>query len=294
MKKLPGIIFAILSSTAFGFMPIFAKIAYNNGSNAMTLLFFRFLLAAIMLLVYFYIKKISLNINKKQLYIILLVGLLGYTSTGIVLFLSYNYISVGLATTMHFIYPAIVIVLNYLVYKEALTKNKVLALLISLIGVYVLIGINSNEINLKGAFLSLFSGFTFAGCVMGINHPELKKLDNSVQVFYFSVCAGTVFLMFSLLMGQLVLQFNIYTLSSYIGISFVSTIISIVLFIKAVKIIGASSASILGTFEPIVSIIMGIILFNEQLSFTIIVGTSLILTSIFILAGENQHTKTEV
>lgn len=284
MRKLPGIIFAILSSTAFGFMPIFAKIAYNNGSNATTLLAFRFLLAAIMLSIYFYIKKIFLNINKKQLYIILLVGLLGYTSTGIVLFLSYNYISVGLATTMHFVYPAVVIVLNYIIYKETLTKNKILALLISLIGVYVLIGINSNEINLKGAFLALLSGFTFAGCVMGINHPELKKLDNSVQVFYFSVCASAVFFIFSIFTGQLVLQLNIYILFSYIGISLISTIISIVLFIKAVKIIGASSASILGTFEPIVSIIMGIILFNEQLSFTIIVGTLLILAAVFIIA----------
>jgi drug/metabolite transporter (DMT)-like permease len=59
---------------------------------------------------------------------------------------------------------------------------------------------------------------------------------------------------------------NFPVISSAIGISLISTIVSIALFMKALKIIGPTSTSILGTFEPIVSIIMGIILFREKLS----------------------------
>lgn len=288
MTRISGIIYALLSSAAFGLMPIFAKYSYNNGSNAFTALTFRYVLAALMLLLYFISKNLDLKINKKQLFIALLIGGLGYTSTGITLFLSYNYVPVGVATTMHFVYPGIVIVLNYFVYKEALTKNKLLALFLSLAGVYVLIGINTDTINPFGSFLAVFSGLTYAGCVIGMNHSEIKKLDNKIQVFYFSLAAGIVFLLITVISGHFKLTLNFYTIFSYIGISFVSTIISILLFIKALKIIGASSASILATFEPIVSIILGIILFKEAITMPIIIGTLLILISVAILAGDKK------
>lgn len=291
MKRTSGILYAILSSAAFGFMPIFAKLAYNNGSNALTVLTLRFSLAAIMLYIYFFIKKTDLKISRKQLKIMCLIGIIGYTSTGICLFFSYNYISVGLATTMHFVYPAAVIVMNYIIYKEKLTKYKVFALILSLIGVYILIGVKGQSIHPIGAALAIISGFTYAACVMGMNHPEIKKLDNTISVFYFSLFAGTSLFIFTALSNKLHFDVNFYTISSAIGISFLSTIVSIVLFIKALKIIGSSSTSILGTFEPIVSIIMGIILFGEKITIPIIIGTLLILFSVVIIAKDKEKPR---
>lgn len=290
LKKIYGIIYALLSSAAFGFMPIFAKIIYNNGSNTLTVLSLRFLLAALMLLIYFLIAKINFKVNKTQLLLLALIGFLGYTSTGLTLFYSYNYISVGLATTMHFIYPAIVIILNYFIYKEAFSRNKILALLVSVAGVYILIGIKAQGIRIGGALLALSSGFTYAGCVMGMNNKEIRKLSNLVTVFYFSAFAGLSLFVFTLLSGKMYFPTNLQTTTSIVGISLISTIISIGLFVKALKIIGASSTSILGTFEPIVSIIMGILLFNEKLTATLIIGTTLILASVIILSKEKQST----
>lgn len=286
MKRIYGIIYALLSSAAFGFMPIFAKELYNNGVNTLTVLSLRFLLAALLLLIYFLSAKINFRVNKSQLIILFLIGIVGYTATGLTLFFSYNYISVGMATTMHFIYPAVVIILNYSIYKESLTKFKVLALLLSMTGVYILIGIKTQGLNLGGAILAMVSGFTYAGCVMGMNHKEVKKLSNLVTVFYFSLSAGTTLLLITLFRGQLSFIINSYSLISITGISLVSTIISIGLFVKALKIIGSSSTSILGTFEPIVSIIMGIILFKEKITLTLAIGTILILASVVILAKE--------
>lgn len=290
MKRIYGIIYALLSSAAFGFMPIFAKIMYNNGSNPLTVISLRFLLAALLLLIYFLVKRIDFKVNKTQLVVLCLVGVLGYTSTGLTLFYSYNYISVGLATTMHFIYPAVVIVLNYFIYKEGFSKYKITALLLSISGVYVLIGVKAQGLHLGGALLALSSGFTFASCVMGMNHKEVRKLSNLVTVFYFSIFAGSALLIFTLAAGKFIFPFTTETVFSVVGISLVSTIVSIGLFVKALKIIGSSSTSILGTFEPIVSIIMGIILFGESLTITLIIGTILILASVVILAKEKQST----
>jgi drug/metabolite transporter (DMT)-like permease len=286
LNKIYGIIYALLSSAAFGFMPIFAKIIYNNGSNTLTVLSLRFLLAALMLLVYFLIAKIDFKVSKTQLIFLALIGFFGYTSTGLTLFYSYNYISVGLATTMHFIYPAVVIILNYFVYKEAFSTNKIIALLVSVSGVYILIGVKAQGINISGALLAISSGFTYACCVMGMSNKEIKKLSTLVTVFYFSLFAGSALLLFSIFGGKMLFPMNIQTTTSIVGISLISTIISIGLFVKALKIIGASSTSILGTFEPIVSIIMGILLFSEKLSITLVIGTILILSSVIILSKE--------
>lgn len=290
MNRITGILYALLSSAAFGFMPIFAKIIYNNGSNTLTVLSIRFLLASLMLLVYFKVKKIDFKVDKTQLKILSLVGVLGYTSTGLTLFYSYNYVSVGLATTMHFIYPAIVILFNYFIYKETFSKNKIIALLLSLMGVYILIGVKPQGLHIGGSFLALLSGFTYAACVMGMNRKELKNISNLVTVFYFSLSAGISLLLITLFSKNLYMPINLYTSISAIGISLISTIISIGLFVKALKIIGPASTSILGTFEPIVSIVMGIIFFRESITTTLIIGTIFILSSVIILAREKQST----
>lgn len=294
MKRINGIIYALLSSTAFGFMPIFAKVAYNHGSNCFSVLTFRFLIAALILFVYFMIKKIDFKINKKQLKEVFLIGSIGYTSTGIGLFLSYKYISVGLATTMHFVYPAAVILMSYILYKDSFTKNKVLALIFSLAGVYVLAGKAGQGINPIGVSLAILSGLTYAACIIAMNKEEIKELDNTVVVFYFSLFSGITLLIFSLLTKNFVVTFDLYANVSILGISVISTITATVLFIKALKIIGASSTSILATCEPIVSIIMGILLFKEKLTSAIIIGTILILLSVIILAKEKNSPEVKV
>jgi len=67
MKKINGIIYAMLSSVGFGFMPIFTKIAYNNGLNPITVATLRFLVASILLLGYFIICKVDFRLIKNNL-----------------------------------------------------------------------------------------------------------------------------------------------------------------------------------------------------------------------------------
>lgn len=291
MNKYKGIIFAILSSVAFGLMPIFAKVAYNNGSNTSTVLSFRFLVAAIILFIFGIITKTSFKVSKKQLITLILIGSLGYTFTTETLFLSYRYMSVGLATTIHFIYPAFVCIFSFLVFKEKLSKNKVGALILSAVGVYLLVGVSNSGINLKGVGLALVSGVSYSCCILSMNNKAIKTLDNKVMTFYFSLFAGSTITLLSYFNGGLTLHFNRELIFSYFGLSVVSTIIATILLIKAVKVIGATSASILGTFEPIVSLILGVALFNESITSIMIFGTILILFSVIIISMESKDKK---
>lgn len=294
MKKINGIIYALLSSAAFGIMPIFAKYAANNGSNTLSILSTRFLLSALILFVYFLFKKVNYKIDKNQLKALAVVALCGFVPTASLLFFSYNYIPTGLATTLHFIYPAVVVAVNRIFFKDPLTKNKLISLFLSMLSIYLLVGFKFENINIIGVVLALASGFTHSISIFGMNNSALKTVDNLVSVFYISIFAGITIFTATALTGNIALPINTYTVTSLIGISLISNIASILLLMIAIKIIGPSPSAILGTFEPIVSIIMGIILFKEAFTFSVFLGTVLILVSVVLLAKEKPEEELQV
>src|SRR5665647_2562857 len=133
MDKTKGILYIILSACAFGIMPILAKLSYIGGANTYTTLFLRFFFAAIMLLYYLKSKGISMKLTRKQLFLVLIIGVFGFTLTTSSLFMSYNYISIGMASMIFYTYPSIVTLLAHMFYKEKIYKRKIISLLISLI-----------------------------------------------------------------------------------------------------------------------------------------------------------------
>ena len=292
MRKINGIIYTVASSAAFGVMPILAKIAYKGGANAITVLFLRFFLAAVILLPYIVITKKNFKINKAQLKHIILLAVVGYTATAYTLFLSYNYISVGLATTMHFIYPVIVTVFAVILYKEKLYSSKILALVLSILGIYLLVGGDNTTLSFMGVCFAIASGFFYAYYIVGVSHSEVNKIDTFVLTFYLSSIAALSFFIVGMINGQLSFNMNAYSFLASSGIALVSTVLALTMFLKGIKIIGPSSAAILSTLEPIVSIILGVVILKEKLSLTIVIGCVLILFSVVILTlGQRDKRK---
>ncbi|GLC29487.1 DMT family transporter [Clostridium omnivorum] len=291
MKKRIGMIYALGSSAAFGLMPIFAKWAYKYGINSITLVILRFMFAWIIILPMLLYKKKSLKLNKTQLKHVLIIGGLAYTFTTLTLFLSYNYISVGIATTLHFIYPIIVTLISIVFFKEKVFKEKVIALTVSTIGILFLIYNGQVSFNFVGVFYALFSGILYSIYITGVEHSEMKNIDSFVLTFYLSVIAAFMLLAVGTFSGQIDFNLNIRCYIAAFLIALISTVIAITFFQKGIKIIGSSNASILSTFEPIVSFILGVIIYKEAVSFKIIVGCLLIFASVLLLTkGYSKHS----
>ena len=287
-----GILYTVISSAAFGFMPIFAKIAYKGGANALTVLFLRFFLASLIILPYIIYKKKDFRINKSQLIHIIFLAIIGYTATAYALFLSYNYISVGLATTLHFIYPVLVTVFAAILYKEKLYFSKIISLCLSVFGIYILIGNGNIILNFKGVILAIFSGLFYAYYIVGVSHSEVKKIDSFVLTFYLSVISAVCFFILGTISGQLSFDIKPYSFLASGGIALVSTVLALTMFLKGIKIIGPSNAAILNTLEPIVSIILDVLILEEKLSFSIVIGCIFILFSVIILTlGQREKYK---
>jgi predicted cytidylate kinase len=283
MKKIYGIIFTVVSSAAFGVMPIFVKMAYSGGTNVLTVVFLRFFLASVIILPYILFTKKKLRISREGIIHIICLAIIGYSASAYTLFISYNYITVGLATTLHFIYPVTVTVFAVILYKEKLYFGKILALGLSLLGIYMLVGNSGGALNFKGIAFAISSGFFYAYYIIGVSHSKVNKIDIFVLTFYLALIASLVLFTTGMISGGL--DFNM-KLSGFLacgGIALVSTVLALTMFLMGIKIIGPSSAAILSTLEPIVSIVLGVLILKEQLSFSIVIGCVLILFSVLIL-----------
>ena len=263
MEKTKGILYIILSACAFGIMPILAKLSYRGGANAYSTLFLRFLFAAIMLFYYLKTKGISMKLTKKQLILIIIIGVLGFTLTTSSLYMSYNYISIGMASMIFYIYPSIVTILAYVVYKEKIYPRKIISLLISLIGIYVLIDKGSVNFNIKGIILAGIAAVLYSLYVLGASHKEFKNINSYVLTFYISCASATFMFIAAEVTNNFNINISFYALVAILLISFISTVVALMAFLEGVRLIGPSKASILSTIEPIVSLILGIIILRR-------------------------------
>lgn len=291
MKKSTGMLYSLGSSAAFGLMPVFAKWAYRYDISSITLVSLRFIFAWIIILPLLIYKKEKILLNKKQFIHVFFIGGLVYTFTTLTLFLSYNYISSGIATTIHFVYPIVVTLIAITFFKEKIIKEKLYALVASTLGIFMLIYNGDVKLNFLGVFYALLSGVLYSIYISGVEHSEMKNINSFVLTFYLSLIASVTLTIGGLCTNTI--NFNV-DLRCYIAaflIALISTVVAITFFQKGIKIIGSSNASILSTFEPIVSFILGVILFREAISVKIIIGCCLIFISVILLTKSCSKQK---
>ncbi len=115
MNRAKGIALVILSAVIFGITPTMAKYTYTHGPNPVMMTMFRSLLPIPIILAVLLIKKNPHQNSGKELGKISVIALIGSTVTSVMLNMSYNYIPVGMSTTLHFVYPTFVSVLCFFV-----------------------------------------------------------------------------------------------------------------------------------------------------------------------------------
>jgi len=273
-------------------VPVFAVIAYNAGTNAVTVLFFRFLIASLILAGILRCRKVELKVDKKLLGRLAYIGIVGYSATTITVFLSYNYISIGLSMTLHFIYPAVVAVLSFFIFKEKMPALKIIALAISITGVYILAGDTGSSVDLKGVALALASGILYSLYTIEIGKEKLMAMDGLLITFYVSLFSAVSFFIFGAVTRNFMFSLQLPAVLGILGLALISTVFGILAYNKSIQMIGPTYAAIFSTSAPITSVIMGIILFSEKLSMTSAIGSIMVIASV-LLFSYDKNAKTE-
>lgn len=115
--KFKGYALGLLSSISYGLIPLFILPIKQANFSLDKTLFYRFLFSALIVGVYLLIKRENIKIEIKQIPILIVLGIL-YGISADALFLGYDYLSAGIASTLLFVYPLIVAVIMAILFKE--------------------------------------------------------------------------------------------------------------------------------------------------------------------------------
>ncbi|MFA8434552.1 MAG: DMT family transporter [Marinifilaceae bacterium] len=278
----------LLSAIFFGLMPFFALKTYAEGFNVTNLLLYRYSFAFVLIGLFCLYRGINLRINRKQFLLILFLAFVGTMLTTYTLFLSYQYISSGLASTLHFVYPIVTIVFAAIIYREKFTARKISALLLSVTGIALLSSETDSNLNITGIVWAIVSGFLYAIYILGMASKELKKLPPLSIAFWIFGITALLFLTECLATNQLNTNFTTSSLFYILNLSVWSTFFAVVLFYKGMKYIGPGNASLLSTLEPLTGVFVGIFVFNEKMDVKSSLAILLILTSVLIVIQSKE------
>ena len=282
-KVIQGYGCIILSAVIFGLMPLMASYIYADGVNSMTLAFLRNLLSLPVLAALALCGGGRIRVSVKALPSMSFIAVMGCCLTPLLLFSSYNFIQSGTATVFHFIYPAVVVLGEFLFRKGRRQTKHVFCVLICMAGIALFYS-PGTPLNLQGSLYALSSGVTYAVYIMALSSYKHEK----GSVFGFSLCvsaiASVLLLLVCLLTKQLALPKTMTGWLLSIGFAWIVNAGAVALFQRGTFLIGGSRASILSTFEPITGVFAGILLFQEAVNPFTMMGTALVLLSGILIA----------
>lgn len=154
-----GSLYAILSGFLYGFIGYFGLSAINGNLSASTMLFWRFLISSMIILVFMLPQIKKTNDSYKNMFIAFFTGVFFYGISTWLYFLASYYIGSGLAMVIFFTYPVLIMLLNYFLYNQSIPKVYYLAIAVILIGMALMVDLNALSFNLWGILLGVASAF---------------------------------------------------------------------------------------------------------------------------------------
>ena len=286
-----GIIYAILATISYSSTPTFTQLGYKGGIQTNTLLFSRHLVSLICMLPSLLRKGSFSSLGKKELPWVLLLcfmSVIGNVSFNY----AYHYLPNMVAIAISISYVAIVFVIEMFLGREKYSRTKGFILLLSVAGLVVIaIPGMSGGLDMKAFGVGLIASLQYAVQVLLINSKYLKQVPTEV----FLLTGIVPIMIFSsircLTAGEPLLPSNTLQWIAIICLGTIGVLVARGLFYSAVRLIGATRASMIDTMEPLSSAVLGYILLGQGLDIYTVIGSALMIVSILLLLRQKKNSE---
>lgn len=282
-----GLLFSLTAAAGFSTTGIFAKLAYAAHVRVATLLSVRFLIASALLWLVIAGTRQALP-PKRTLLAGLLLGLVGYGLQVTLLFLSLQRIDAALSSLLFYSYPAMVTVGAVLLGRERLTGRRGLALAVAMAGVLLVFSTAAGSPrDTTGVLLSLASALVYAALILIVDQlgREVGPLVLSTLV---PTGAAVTFVIGGLLLGDLRLDVTLPGWEAMLGLALVATVVPLAAFYAGMARVGPSTASILLTVEPALTVVLAAVVLNERLGPPQLAGGVLVPAAVLVLQVQRR------
>ena len=162
-NKTKGFIYGAIAAASYGMNPLFTLPLYAAGMSVDT---------------------VSFTLRKADILPLVIMGLL-FSFSSLLLFMSYNYMDAGIASTILFVYPVMVAVIMGAFFKEKISAITVFSILLALSGIALLYqGDGNKPLSTVGIIFVLLSSLSYAIYIVGVNRSSLKTLPTTKLTFY--------------------------------------------------------------------------------------------------------------
>jgi drug/metabolite transporter (DMT)-like permease len=284
MQQRSGALLVLCSAVAFGVMPIFGKLAFEAGVGVGTLLFVRFAIAAPVLWAAVALRgAVPTTVGRGVLGRAFALGAVGYAMQAGLYFLALRRMDASVLSLILYSYPALVTGAAILLGRESASRRRLVALVTASGGlVLVLAGAGAGDFDLAGMALGVGAALTYTTYILvsdGVT-AELEALPLAALV---STGAGMSLGIVAVATGSIDLGFDPSGWLWLALAALVSTVGAVVLFFSGMSRVGPSTAAILSTLEPPVTVALVFLAFGEALGVVQLLGALAVLAAAVIV-----------
>lgn len=276
MKKAPNPRLVLSFAMAvFGTLGLFTRfIPVSSGELAL----YRAALASLLQCGYFAVtgRKVDLKAIRKELPLLLFSGaLMGIN--WILLFQTYRYTTVSVATLIYYFAPLIVTVVSTFLFREKLTGKQILCFVMSTVGLVLIVGIGDlGSTNPKGVMFGLSAACFYAAVVL-LNKfiKNIDAIQRTLLQFIAAIVVLTPYVALTSGFHLEVLDGIGWTCLLVVGL--IHTGIMYCLYFNSVQHLPGQEVSILSYIDPLMAVVVSVVILREPLSLTQAIGGAMIL-----------------
>jgi drug/metabolite transporter (DMT)-like permease len=274
-------------------MAIFAKEAYRAGLGVTSLLAARFVLAAAVFWAIVALRPAA-RPPRRLVLACLALGAAGYAAQAGLFFTALQHIDASLTSLLLYTYPALVFCAAVALRREHFTRSKAAALVLASGGAaLVLLGGGTGGLEATGVLLALGAAATYTTYIL-VADGIVARLDPFLMGALVTTGAAATFLVAGAASGSLEFAAVAGGWIWIVAIALLSTVLPIVTFVLGMKHVGASTASIVSTVEPVVTVTLAVALFSEALGPLQVLGGVLVLVAVVALQSRGVSVRRRV
>lgn len=283
----------ILTLLLFGSMEVVSKPLMNH-IGAVEITLYRFTLCFCMLFLLFILTNKSKELKKISTRMWLFIAGLGITNTFIsmsLLQLAIKHAPVSETVIIFSANPLFVMLFSTLFHLEKFSYYKLTALIIGLVGMVIVVAPHSFVLT-SGTLYALGAALSFALYTIG-SKRAMKQVAplvfNTISIF-FGLIALTIFIALSgdRIIPPAYLWQNSSALLSMLYLGILVSGVGYISFMTAIKQLGAVTASFIFILKPAVAVVLAIIFLSEQISLSLAIGMTLVISGLGIILWEKK------
>jgi drug/metabolite transporter (DMT)-like permease len=258
-------------------LALFGKYAFADGMDAITILFLRFSLAAVLMLTLLVLRKEPIPRGGVLLRLIGM-GAIGYMGQAFAYLSALRYASAGLVALLLYLYPVFIALISFFVLHEPITGIRRLALGLALAGTALTVGPAGGEIT--GIILGISAALIYSVYILVGAHVmrHVSAVQSSAVIFTSAgITAGV-------LMGinGPHMPASAFGWMIIVSIVLIATVLPVATFLAGLKRIGPANAAMLSTLEPVVTVLLAAVCLGEILPPVTWAGGVLILSAVLL------------